>query len=347
MGARTNRSPRGSKRGIPALLTQDPTERLDRVALGSHGVEEAHGQRLRGVEFPDEESRCPAENLRVFAQPTLLGLECLDLSQRLGRGALALTAVNLGLDHPAAYGLLADAQLLGHDSRSGRERGVLALVILDQPNSSGLQLFIDFLRHVAHPSGLKQERHQTWGASECYLASPESRSTDGLSSYRGYAIPHQLCNAHHLRELTALAENTHQDPDHLADPDGRPPARDEPGGQDRQTQRPDQAAAQPASRVPAPLQIPDRRRLGGAPTATSYRQARPTQARCRRIPGPPPRHLPRRRHQVRHRLLRPLRQQPGRTRHRNDPAPREDPHRMESRTRHRLTGDSGIRVVAT
>jgi len=29
---------------------------------------------------------------------------------------------------------------------------------------------------------------------------------DGLSSYRGYQVPHQLCNAHHLRELTALDE---------------------------------------------------------------------------------------------------------------------------------------------
>jgi len=29
---------------------------------------------------------------------------------------------------------------------------------------------------------------------------------DGLSSYRSYEVPHQLCNAHHLRELTALDE---------------------------------------------------------------------------------------------------------------------------------------------
>jgi hypothetical protein len=29
---------------------------------------------------------------------------------------------------------------------------------------------------------------------------------DGLTSYRHYQVPHGLCNAHHLRELTALAE---------------------------------------------------------------------------------------------------------------------------------------------
>lgn len=32
---------------------------------------------------------------------------------------------------------------------------------------------------------------------------------DGLTSYRGYDVPHALCNAHHLRELIALTE-THQ-----------------------------------------------------------------------------------------------------------------------------------------
>ena len=31
---------------------------------------------------------------------------------------------------------------------------------------------------------------------------------DGLSSYRGYAIDHGLCNAHHLRELAGIAEAT-------------------------------------------------------------------------------------------------------------------------------------------
>jgi transposase len=34
---------------------------------------------------------------------------------------------------------------------------------------------------------------------------------DGLSSYRSYQVPHQLCNAHHLRELTALDETLGKD----------------------------------------------------------------------------------------------------------------------------------------
>ncbi|MDO3398134.1 HAD hydrolase-like protein, partial [Nocardioides sp. SOB44] len=41
-----------------------------------------------------------------------------------------------------------------------------ALVVVDQTYSPGLQLLIDLLRHGAHPPGLKQERHQTWGASK-------------------------------------------------------------------------------------------------------------------------------------------------------------------------------------
>ena len=46
---------------------------------------------------------------------------------------------------------------------ASRQRGVLTTVVLDQPHSSGLQLIIDLLGHGAHPPGLKQERHQTWG----------------------------------------------------------------------------------------------------------------------------------------------------------------------------------------
>ena len=33
---------------------------------------------------------------------------------------------------------------------------------------------------------------------------------DGLATYRQYACAHALCNAHHLRELTAIAEHDHQ-----------------------------------------------------------------------------------------------------------------------------------------
>lgn len=53
-----------------------------------------------------EENRGPAEDLVIFLEPPDLGLELLDLSQLLGRGALALPAVDLGLDHPATHGLL-------------------------------------------------------------------------------------------------------------------------------------------------------------------------------------------------------------------------------------------------
>jgi hypothetical protein len=61
--------------------------------------------------------------------PPVKGQEILPTGG-LGRGALALPAVDLGLDHRAAHGLLADTDLPGRDRRSSRERGVLALVII-------------------------------------------------------------------------------------------------------------------------------------------------------------------------------------------------------------------------
>jgi hypothetical protein len=75
-----------------------------------------------------------------------------------------------GRDRPvtesgSAYGLLADTELLCHHRCGSRQRGVLTAVVPDQTHGSGLQLFIDLLRYGAHPPGLKQERHQTWGAS--------------------------------------------------------------------------------------------------------------------------------------------------------------------------------------
>ncbi len=82
-----------------------------------------------GGRVPDEESCHPAQNLHVFSQPAVLGFQCPDLSHLLGACAGTLTAVDQGLDYPATHGLLADAELLGHDRGRGRERGVLALMV--------------------------------------------------------------------------------------------------------------------------------------------------------------------------------------------------------------------------
>ena len=108
----------GPRGDLAALLAQDPTDRLDRVALGSHGVDEPHDQRLRGSSSPTKKIVAALQDLDVLSQPAVLGLQRLDLGQLLAGRALALAAVDLGLDHPAAHRLLADTELLGHDRRA-------------------------------------------------------------------------------------------------------------------------------------------------------------------------------------------------------------------------------------
>src|SRR5665811_974567 len=76
-----------------------------------------------------------------------------------------MTGVDLGLDHPPPHRLLPDTDLLGDRLRGSRQRRILTPMLAHQTHRSGLQLRINHLRHTAHPPGLKQERHQTWGAS--------------------------------------------------------------------------------------------------------------------------------------------------------------------------------------
>ena len=64
-----------------------------------------------------DSTTCPLE-------PTDLRLEFLDLSQFLLGGALALSTVDLGLNHPAAHRLLADALTSRDGLRRGRKRRV-------------------------------------------------------------------------------------------------------------------------------------------------------------------------------------------------------------------------------
>ena len=49
-------------------------------------------------------------------------------------------------------------------------------MVRDQPHRPLLERGIDLLRHGAHPPGLKQERHQTWGASYSE-AHPDEKGT--------------------------------------------------------------------------------------------------------------------------------------------------------------------------
>lgn len=87
------------------------------------------------------------------------------------------------LDDPATAKFMAAARQLTDPfarmavevlARTGMRKGELlgllglALVVTDQSHRSGLELIIDLLRHAAHPPGLKQVRHQTWGASHVF-----------------------------------------------------------------------------------------------------------------------------------------------------------------------------------
>ena len=67
-----------------------------------------------------------------------------------------LPAVDLGLDHPSADGLLTDTQLPGHHRRSRRSARSTRPSVIDQSYRSGHQLVVDLLRHDGCPPGLKQ-----------------------------------------------------------------------------------------------------------------------------------------------------------------------------------------------
>ena len=106
--------PVGPRGDLAALLAQDPTDRLDRVALGSHVVDERHDQRLRGSSSPAKKIVAAfrislSSRSRRFSAFSRLDLGLL-LGGRPGPGA----GIDLGLDHPAAHGLPPTPSLLRH-----------------------------------------------------------------------------------------------------------------------------------------------------------------------------------------------------------------------------------------
>ena len=74
--------PVGPRGDLTALLTQHPADRLDRMALGSHGVDEPHDQRLRGSSSPTKKI-VAAFKIASSSSSRGLGLQRLDLSQLL------------------------------------------------------------------------------------------------------------------------------------------------------------------------------------------------------------------------------------------------------------------------
>lgn len=61
------------------MLGEHSAGRLDRVAAGSHVVDERHDHRLRGVELSREGNRGLAQDLVVLAYPTVVRFALLDL----------------------------------------------------------------------------------------------------------------------------------------------------------------------------------------------------------------------------------------------------------------------------
>lgn len=61
---RRGRGPERPCGDLTTLLTQHPTDRLDRIALGSHLIDEAHDHRLRG-------SSAPAKKIDAFRKISL------------------------------------------------------------------------------------------------------------------------------------------------------------------------------------------------------------------------------------------------------------------------------------
>ena len=114
-----------------------------------------------GVELAREEHRGPAQDLIVLAKPLVLGLQLFDRDRLFAGDAGAGPIIDRGLREPAPNGLRRDAFLPGERGDYGGQGGVLLEVLPDEPHAPRAQLGIDLLRHAVHPSGLKQQRHQT------------------------------------------------------------------------------------------------------------------------------------------------------------------------------------------
>jgi len=145
------------------LCPRPPTDRLDRVTLGSHGVDEPHDQRLRGSSSPTKKVVAARRISTSSRRLPVLGLQSLDLGQLLGGRTVAFSAVDLGLDHPPAHRLLADTELLARSRRSRQRR------ILPEGRRPAAQRGPSTLHRSSwawcSSFQLRKMRHQTWGAS--------------------------------------------------------------------------------------------------------------------------------------------------------------------------------------
>jgi len=154
-----------SARRPDSPLSQDSTDRLDRVALGAHLVDERHDQRPQG-------SSSPAKKIEALRRISLSSSNrrTFDLSCRISASSSlvaprTLTAVDLGLDHPAAHGLLPDTLTARDRLSSCSQRRVLGQMLEHQTHTALLDLRIDLLRHDCASFQLRKMRHETWGAS--------------------------------------------------------------------------------------------------------------------------------------------------------------------------------------
>jgi hypothetical protein len=72
------------------------------------------------------------------AAPSLPPTLRCDLGQLFAAQTLTVAAIDLRLQHPPPHGLLADANLLGHRLRRGRQRRILREMVADQSHSTSL-----------------------------------------------------------------------------------------------------------------------------------------------------------------------------------------------------------------
>ena len=144
------RRPKDSEVVMTALIGQDSTDRLDRVTLGSLGIDECHQVRLRGSSSTDEE-RCRGLQDRPTSSRSLVfsALSCESPSYwPLVTPPSTPSSVLLWRpSDPATQWLPADPQLRFQDVTGCRQRRLIMAVFTHHTDSPILLLRPKLLRH--------------------------------------------------------------------------------------------------------------------------------------------------------------------------------------------------------
>lgn len=109
-----------------------------------------------GGRVPPEEIRRRFQDRNVLTQPSVLGLEALDLSRLLAGLPITDTSVDIGLHDPSAQRFRTDTLLPGYDRDRLRGGRILGPVLEHEPDSLLSHLGINLLRHDAILSTRKE-----------------------------------------------------------------------------------------------------------------------------------------------------------------------------------------------